>query len=45
MKRILRRALRWNVMEYPKREPSPEDRVHVVDLDPAPTTFAAASAR
>lgn len=44
MKRILRRALRWEVMEYPKREPSTEDRVQVVDLDPIPTTFAAASA-
>ena len=40
-KRILRAALRWNVMEYPKRAQSPEDRVHVVDVDPVPTTFAA----
>ncbi|MGB7495664.1 MAG: hypothetical protein WBQ61_16050 [Candidatus Acidiferrum sp.] len=43
-KRILRRALRWEVMEYPKREPSPEARVQVVDPDPIPTTFVAASA-
>jgi hypothetical protein len=41
MKRILRRALRWEVMEYPKRKQSPEDRVQVVDLDPIPTTLAA----
>jgi len=41
-KRILRAALRWEVLPYPKRAPSPEDRVQVVD--PAPTTFAAASA-
>jgi hypothetical protein len=44
IKKILRRALRWEVMEYPKREPSPQDRVPVVDLNPVPTTFAAASA-
>jgi hypothetical protein len=43
-KRILRKALRWEVMEYPKRAPSPEDLVQAVDLDPAPTTLAAASA-
>jgi hypothetical protein len=43
-KRTLRRALRWEVMEYPKQEPSIEDRVQVVDLDPVPTTCAAASA-
>lgn len=43
MKRLLRSALRWQVMEYPKREPSPQDRVQV-DLDPVPTTLAAASA-
>jgi hypothetical protein len=43
-KRVLRAALRWEVLPYPKREPSPEDRVKVVDLDPVPTTFAAASA-
>jgi hypothetical protein len=43
-KRILRAALTWEVLPYPKREPSPEDRVQVVDLDPVPTTLAAASA-
>ena len=43
MKRILRRALRWEVLPYLKREPSPEDRVKVVDLDPFPATLAAAS--
>jgi hypothetical protein len=41
MKRILRRALRWEVLPYPKREPSPEDRVPVIDLDPAAKAFAA----
>jgi hypothetical protein len=39
-KRILRRALRWEVMEYPKREPLPENQVQVVNLDPLPKTFA-----
>ena len=43
-KRILRAALKWEVLPYLKRPQSPEDRVQVVDLDPAPTTFAAASA-
>ena len=41
MKRTLRAALRWEVLPYPKREPSPEDRVQVVNLDPVPKTFAA----
>ena len=36
IKRIIRAALRWEVLAYPKREPSPEDRVQVVDLDPVP---------
>ena len=40
-KRILRAALRWEVLPYPKREPSPEDRVQVLDLDPVAKTFAA----
>jgi hypothetical protein len=39
-KRILRRALRWEVLSYPKRPPSPEDRIQIVDLDPVPKTFA-----
>ena len=43
-KRILRAALRWEVLPYPKRAQSPEDRVQVVDLDPVPKTLAAASA-
>ena len=43
-KRILRAALRWEVLPYPKRAQSPEDRSQVVDLDPIPKTFAAASA-
>lgn len=43
-KRILRRALKWEVTEYPKREPSPQDRVQAVDLDAVQKTFAAASA-
>ena len=38
-KKVLRRALRWDVMEYPKRETSPQDRVQVVDLDPVPKTI------
>jgi hypothetical protein len=41
IKRMLRAALRWQVMEYPKAARSPEDHVPVVDLDPAPKTFAA----
>jgi hypothetical protein len=41
MKRILRRALRWNVMEYQKQSSSPEDCVQVLDVDPEPKTFAA----
>jgi hypothetical protein len=41
IKRILRRALRWEVLKYPKRAPSPEDRVQVPHLDPVPKTFAA----
>ena len=45
IKKILRRALRWEVMEYPKREPSSEDRVRVVDLDPLPKTFAVSASR
>ena len=43
-KKILRRALRRDVMEYPRQEPPSEDRVRVVDLDPVPTTFALTSA-
>jgi hypothetical protein len=39
--RELRKALQWTAEPYPKREPSPEDRVQVVDLDPVPKTFAA----
>jgi hypothetical protein len=44
IKRILRAALTWEVLAYPKRKPSPEDSVQIVDLDPVPATFAAASA-
>ena len=44
MKKILRRALRWEVMEYLKAETSSQDRVQIVDLDPIPETSAAASA-
>jgi hypothetical protein len=40
MKRTLRAALRWEVLPYPKRAQSPEDRVQVVDLDPVSTAFA-----
>jgi len=43
-KRILRAALRWETLPYPKREPSPQDRVRVVDVDP-PKTFAASASR
>ncbi len=41
MKRMLRAALKWDVLPYPKREPSSEDRAPVVNLDPIPKTFAA----
>jgi hypothetical protein len=41
MKRILRNALRWRVMPFPKDVPSPENRVQFVNLDPVPKTFAA----
>ena len=43
MQRILRRELRWEVTEYPKREPSPKDRVQIADLESVPTTLGAAS--
>jgi hypothetical protein len=43
-KRLLRAALRWEVLPYLKRVQSHEDRVQVVDLDPIPEAFAAASA-
>ena len=43
-KRLLRAALRWEVLPYLKRVQSREDRVQMLDLDPVPTTFAAASA-
>jgi hypothetical protein len=33
-KRLLRAALRWEVLPYPKRVQSPEDRVQVFDLGP-----------
>jgi len=42
-KRLLRSALRWDVLPYPKREPSPEDRIQLLDPDPVPKTFPAAS--
>jgi len=45
IKREILRALSWQTFPYPKREPSSEDRVQVVDLDPVPATFAATSAR
>jgi hypothetical protein len=41
--RILQ-ALRWHTFLYPKREPSPKNRVQVVDHDLIPKTFAAVSA-
>lgn len=44
IKRILRAALKWEVLPYLKRPQSPEGRVPVVDLDPIPSTVAAASA-
>jgi len=44
IKRAILQALRWQTFPYPKRAQSTEDRLHVVGLDPAPTTFAAASA-
>ena len=39
-KRILRAALKWEVLPYLKRPQSPEGRAPVVDLDPIPTTVA-----
>jgi hypothetical protein len=42
-KRILRAALRWEVLPYPKRVPSPEDHAQVVNLDPVPNKAFAAS--
>ncbi len=44
IKRAILHALRWQTFPYPKREPSPKNRVRVVDLDHVPKTFAAASA-
>lgn len=44
-KRILRAALRWEVLPYPKPAPSPEGRVQVLDPDPIPRTFAASASR
>lgn len=42
-KRLLRSALRWEVLPYPKRAASPESHIQVIDLDPVPKTFTAAS--
>ena len=42
-KRLLRAALRWEVLPYQKRAQSPENRVQVVDLDPVPKSFAASA--
>jgi len=42
-KRKLRAALRWETLPYPKRAPSSEDRVQVLDLDLVPKTFAASA--
>jgi hypothetical protein len=39
-KRMLRAALRWEVLPYPKRKPACENPVPIGDLDP-PKTFAA----
>jgi hypothetical protein len=40
-KRILRAALRWEVLPYPKREPSSEDQFQVIKSDPVAKAFAA----
>jgi hypothetical protein len=40
-KRMLRAALRWEVLPYPKRERSSEDHVRCVDHDPVLKTLAA----
>jgi hypothetical protein len=40
-KRMLRRALKWEVSPFPQQKPSQEDRAQVVNLDPIPKTFAA----
>jgi hypothetical protein len=42
IKRAILQALRWQTFPYPKREPSPQDRVQAADLlDPIPKTYAA----
>jgi hypothetical protein len=45
IKRAILQALRWQTFPYPKREPSPEDGVQVVNVDPIQTTLATASVR
>ncbi len=40
IKRVLRNALRWQVVPFPKRAPSPENNVQVLDLGPAPESVA-----
>jgi hypothetical protein len=42
-KRVLRAALRWQVLEYPKQAAPQEDRVQVANLNPVPKTFAASA--
>jgi hypothetical protein len=42
-KRVLRAALRWQVLEYPKQAAPQEDRVQVGNLNPVPKTFAASA--
>ena len=40
-KRLLRDALRWEVLPYAKREPSPENQIQVMKSDPVAKAFAA----
>src|SRR5579872_889113 len=42
-KRLLRSVLRWEVLPYPKREPSPARPAEVLHGNPAAKAFAAAS--
>jgi hypothetical protein len=41
MKRILRAALQWQVVEYPREARSAEDRAEALDPNPVPRAFAA----
>lgn len=42
-KRMLQAALKWEVLPYLKRAPSPEDQIQVLDPDPVAKVFAASA--